>query len=554
MRKLRHKHVVRLLDVVESTKAYNLVMELAPNGELFDKIVTLERFDEKTARHYFQQLISAVHYCHSLNIAHRDLKAENLLLGERNELKVCDWGLARYTKEGRALNEPPVLFHSLAGSIDYQAPEVFSRQGYEGAACDMWSCGVILFFMICGYLPFADVTDTETKGRILKCKYNAKNRFLSQEVSELIAHLLQVDPKDRYDTLAVVANPWFQVDLDPSLFPNATPITLSSPNSPVSDGTFKRIYTPSEGYEGRSSLSPEHTDRIHQAFVTCNVGGTGLLSKDEVRDALIKLNDCRPVPNEEVEKFMSKFSLDKHGRISEAEFTLGYINHRDLGKRYDIDRMAKLFDCKLENEFVEEFRRAFNELDVKHMGLITPESLKELNLELTEEDIKDFFDVIDPDNKGTRAITFEKFIDICLRLDKFKEHPFIQAIRRSDKLFNFIDRNLFHQYLGTGFKVRGRPRYICDLLKSKQKELSTQFEGNARGTIYVTYTKANKVVLHVGVRLIAIVEGYTKVVPHRIAGKTTVFHEWFLKLRKELMKEILSCEQDIAVKGEPELI
>ncbi|RNF13151.1 putative protein kinase [Trypanosoma conorhini] len=553
MRKLRHKHVVKMLDAIESTTAYNIVMELAPNGELFDKIVTSERFDEKTARHYFQQLISAVHYCHGLNIAHRDLKAENLLLGENNELRVCDWGLARYTKEGQSSNEPPVLFHSLAGSIDYQAPEVFSRQGYEGTACDMWSCGVILFFMLCGYLPFADVTDAATKQRILKCKYNAKNRYLTQETSDLIAHLLQINPKDRYDTLAVIYNPWFQVDLDPSLFPDASPTTMASPNSPSNGAAFKIIPSPSEAASGRNSPQEQLQNTIHRAFVTCNVNGTGFLSKEEVRDALIKLNGCREVSNEEVEKFMSNFSLNKDGCISEPEFVIGYINHQDLGKKYSIGRMADLFHFTLEKQLVVELREAFNELDVRHMGVITPDSLKELKFEFSEEDIKNFFELIDPDHHGEQRITFEQFIELCSRIDKFKEHPLIQRLHRSEKFFNFLDRK-FLPHIGIGFNVRGRTRYICDILMSKQKELSTQFEVNTCGTIYATYSESNKVVLEAGIRLLAIVEGYTKVGPYRIAGKTTVFHSWLLKLRRVLMKEILSCENDISLKGEAELL
>lgn len=88
---------------------------------MFDKIVDSHRFDEAVARSYFQQLIDAVHYCHKMNIAHRDLKAENLLLGENNLLKVCDFGLSRYTRDGQ-YNDNEVLFTSLAGSIDYQAP------------------------------------------------------------------------------------------------------------------------------------------------------------------------------------------------------------------------------------------------------------------------------------------------------------------------------------------------------------------------------------------------------------------------------------------------
>jgi len=180
MKMVRHKHVITLREVIELPNMYCLVMELAPNGELFDRIIESKRFDEATARRYFQQLMSAVTYCHRKGVVHRDLKAENLLLGENCELKVCDFGLSRFAflppapalpgvqlkKPDSPTKDKTIVFTSLAGSTDYQAPEMWLDEGYQGYTCDIWSCGVILFFMLCGYLPFAARTDAETESRV----------------------------------------------------------------------------------------------------------------------------------------------------------------------------------------------------------------------------------------------------------------------------------------------------------------------------------------------------------------------------------------------------
>ncbi|CBH09328.1 protein kinase, putative [Trypanosoma brucei gambiense DAL972] len=556
MRKLRNRFVVRLLDSVESPTAYNLIMELAPNGELFDKIVNADRFDEATARLYFQQLICAVHYCHGLNIVHRDLKAENLLLGKDNELKICDWGLSRYTREAPMRGDRRIRFHSLAGSIDYQAPEVLSGRGYEGSACDIWSCGAILFFMLCGYLPFTDTSDALTKRRILNCEYNRTNRYLSSGASDLISHLLEVDPVTRYNTTDVINHPWFQTDLDPTLFPDV-------PRSPHSATTAAEASITSFAKQD-VSLSVSRDDvttaassvdlqAIRRAFATCNVNGTGFLDAEEVRDALIKLNGNNHISAEEVTAFMSNFTLDAAGRISEEEFVAGWTRNEELGKKYDVNHMAGLFHYDLEAEYLAEVRRAFDSIDVNHTGLITTESLKKLSLNCTDEEIKDFFNVVDPEKVGNGMLSFEQFVHLCSRHDLFKNHPIVQRLRRLEKIFVITDIRWMQSYTGTGFTVAGTRENVALHIKS-HKALSTKFEGKDQGFMYGTYTVNDNVVLRVGLHLISTLPGYTRVSAYRIVGKTKDFHAWILQLRKVLRHEILRCEEDTLIKGKPELM
>ncbi|MQL41428.1 hypothetical protein EI012_26330, partial [Escherichia coli] len=145
-----HPNVVKIFEVMASKTKIYIVLELVNGGELFDKIAKNGRLKEDEARSYFQQLINAVDYCHSRGVYHRDLKPENLLLDSNGVLKVSDFGLSTYAQQE---NE---LLRTAGGTPNYVAPEVLNDRGYDGATADLWSCGVILFVLVAGYLPFDD--------------------------------------------------------------------------------------------------------------------------------------------------------------------------------------------------------------------------------------------------------------------------------------------------------------------------------------------------------------------------------------------------------------
>ncbi|WOL15688.1 CBL-interacting protein kinase 32 isoform X1 [Canna indica] len=152
MKLIRHPNVVRIHEVMGSKTKIFIVLEFVTGGELFDKIVNHGRMREDEARRYFQQLINAVDYCHSRGVYHRDLKPENLLLDANENLKVSDFGLSAVSRQVR----DDGLFHTACGTPNYVAPEVLNDRGYDGATADLWSCGVILFVLLAGYLPFED--------------------------------------------------------------------------------------------------------------------------------------------------------------------------------------------------------------------------------------------------------------------------------------------------------------------------------------------------------------------------------------------------------------
>jgi serine/threonine protein kinase len=212
MLKLRHPNVTQMVEVLQSAKNIYVVLELISSGELFDKIVSAKRFDETTARKYFQQLICGINYCHNHKIAHRDLKPENLLVDENDILKISDFGLSNLQKTtGSGRVSKHLFLKTVCGTPNYVAPEVLQESGYDGFMADLWSCGVILYVMLAGKLPFSNKDMQALFEQIKKAQY-PPSQYIGEEAADLIAHLLTVDPAKRYSLVEISKHSWFRKD------------------------------------------------------------------------------------------------------------------------------------------------------------------------------------------------------------------------------------------------------------------------------------------------------------------------------------------------------
>eukprot|EP00906_Rhabdomonas_costata_P018734 RCo027317 len=210
MKLLNHKNVVKMFEVIQSPDHIYIVLELVTGGELFDRIVAAKRFDEPTGRRYFQQLIFGVHYCHVQGVVHRDLKPENLLVDGKGELKISDFGLSSFSKQRGGQDK---ILMTTCGTPNYVSPEVLKEKGYSGYGADVWSCGVILFVLLAGYLPFEDPTTNGLFLKIERGEYRMSRQF-TPAAKELIAKFLVVDPANRITMAQVFREPWFLVDVD----------------------------------------------------------------------------------------------------------------------------------------------------------------------------------------------------------------------------------------------------------------------------------------------------------------------------------------------------
>ncbi|KAG6643545.1 CBL-interacting serine/threonine-protein kinase 14-like [Carya illinoinensis] len=204
MRRLHHPHVVKLFEVLATKSKIYFAMEFAKGGELFAKVAK-GRFSEDLSRHYFQQLISAVGYCHSQGVFHRDLKPENLLLDDNWNLKVSDFGLSAVNDQ----IQPDGLLHTLCGTPAYVAPEVLSKKGYDGARVDVWSCGVILYVLNAGYLPFNDQNLMVMYRKIYKGEFRYP-KWTSPDLRRFISRLLDTNPETRITVDEIRRDSWFQ--------------------------------------------------------------------------------------------------------------------------------------------------------------------------------------------------------------------------------------------------------------------------------------------------------------------------------------------------------
>ncbi|KAK4764521.1 hypothetical protein SAY87_013959 [Trapa incisa] len=205
MHRLHHPNIVRLHEVLATKSKIYFVMEFLKGGELFAK-VSKGRLPEDICRRYFQQLISAVGYCHSRGVFHRDLKPENLLLDDAGNLKVSDFGLSALG-DGQIRSDG--LLHTLCGTPAYVAPEILTKQGYDGAKVDVWTCGVILFVLNTGSLPFHDPNLMALYKKIYKGEFRCP-KWMSPDLRRFLLRLLDTNPDTRITVDEIIRDPWFK--------------------------------------------------------------------------------------------------------------------------------------------------------------------------------------------------------------------------------------------------------------------------------------------------------------------------------------------------------
>ncbi|MED6187692.1 hypothetical protein PIB30_078850 [Stylosanthes scabra] len=204
-RRLRHHpNIINLLEVLATKTKIYLIMEFAAGGELFQKVADGGRMTEDVARKYFRQLISAVKHCHSAGVYHRDLKLDNLLLDDDGDLQVSDFGLSAVKNQIR----PDGLLHTVCGTPAYVAPEILAKKGYNGATVDVWSCGVVLFALTVGFLPFNDYNITVLYRKIYRGQFRCP-KWISSELKKLLSRLLDVNPQTRITVDEIMQDPWF---------------------------------------------------------------------------------------------------------------------------------------------------------------------------------------------------------------------------------------------------------------------------------------------------------------------------------------------------------
>ncbi|XP_075044012.1 serine/threonine-protein kinase BRSK2 isoform X3 [Mixophyes fleayi] len=198
---IEHPHVLKLHDVYENKKYLYLVLEHVSGGELFDYLVKKGRLTPKEARKFFRQIISALDFCHSHSICHRDLKPENLLLDERNNIRIADFGMA-------SLQVGDSLLETSCGSPHYACPEVIRGEKYDGRKADIWSCGVILFALLVGALPFDDDNLRQLLEKVKRGVFHMPH-FIPPDCQNLLCGMIEVEPLKRLTLETIQKHTWY---------------------------------------------------------------------------------------------------------------------------------------------------------------------------------------------------------------------------------------------------------------------------------------------------------------------------------------------------------
>ncbi|KAI0202025.1 protein kinase SNF1 [Astrocystis sublimbata] len=252
---LRHPHIIKLYSVIKTPNEIIMVLEFA-GDELFDYIVARGRLDEQTARRFFQQMVCAVEYCHRHKVVHRDLKPENLLLDDQLNVKIADFGLSNIMTDGNFLK-------TSCGSPNYAAPEVIGGKLYAGPEVDVWSCGVILYVLLVGRLPFDDDHIPSLFAKIQRGVFTIP-QWIKPQAADLIRKMLQTNPVQRATIDDIRQDPWFMKDLPSYLAPQVEEFlnTGVDPNRAIRPSDI----APNASSQVQEKLYDEVTEKISKTM------------------------------------------------------------------------------------------------------------------------------------------------------------------------------------------------------------------------------------------------------------------------------------------------
>ncbi|XP_071730568.1 CBL-interacting serine/threonine-protein kinase 5-like [Rutidosis leptorrhynchoides] len=281
-RLVRHPNIVELREVLATKSKIYYVMEYVSGGELFAKVSNGGRLKEDVARKYFQQLISAVDFCHSRGVSHRDIKPENLLLNSNDDLKITDFGFSALPEQKRYDG----LLHTQCGTPAYVAPEVLRKKGYDGAKADIWSCGVVLYVLLAGFLPFHDENLMNLYKKIFKAEYEFPPWF-SAETRKLISKILMADPERRISIQGIMRVPWYRRGLSRpnsfrllnkriSISSSASDLNPNNPGGPLKKSTsspaffnaFELISSMSSGFDLSTLFESNEKKKVASIFTS----------------------------------------------------------------------------------------------------------------------------------------------------------------------------------------------------------------------------------------------------------------------------------------------
>ncbi|CAD8066872.1 unnamed protein product [Paramecium sonneborni] len=340
LKNLDHPHIVKLYELFEDDKNYYLVTEYCSGGELFDRIKSMNFFSEKKAAELMRQILSAVWYCHNQKIVHRDLKPENLLFVSDSpdaDLKVIDFGTSRKFENGKRMTKR-------LGTPYYIAPEVLLENYNE--KCDVWSCGIILYILLCGYPPFSGRSESEILKRVkaAQLKFDHEDwSHISQDAQNLIKNMLNPNPAKRLSAQDAYNDKWIQNNAPSNVINQKALQNLQQFHA---KSKFKQAVLT---FMATQIITQQEQDELNKTFKAIDKNGDGKLSRQELIDGYTQVTNNQELAIIQVDHIMELVDINRSGEVDFTEFLIAAMNQEKFLSVQKMEQAFKVIDLDGDN-------------------------------------------------------------------------------------------------------------------------------------------------------------------------------------------------------------
>ena len=345
LKTLDHPNIIKVYEFFKTEKYIYIINELCTGGELFDRIVDVKYFSEIVACNIMRQLLSAVAYCHEKGVIHRDLKPENILIEkieEKNKdffhIKIIDFGTCEMLKKSKLTEQ--------IGTSFYIAPEVL-KNGYN-EKCDLWSCGVILYILLCGSPPFYGKNEKEIFSKILYGNFSFRHSIwnkISNEAKNLVLKLLEVNPEKRLSAKDALSDIWFEKNKNAIINTknNNFPIFLKNITEFCAE---QKLQQATLAFLVHNFAPKEELDELKDIFFVFDKNCDGKITKEEFVTGLSNTNTLNTIlkKGNSIEGLIKKIDTDNNGYISFEEFCIALINKEKILTEKNLRMAFNVFD------------------------------------------------------------------------------------------------------------------------------------------------------------------------------------------------------------------